>query len=79
MRGPVIQQEDILAEGYPWFPSSAPYFETDYTKQYVRDRRGTIWLIVRDGGMVTTADYSGKIYSAGIEWLRRIHGPLEEL
>lgn len=64
---------------YPWFPSSAPYFEKDYAKQYVRDSQGTIWLIVRDGGMVTTADYSGQIYSAGIKWLADNFGPLEYL
>ena len=64
---------------YPWFPSSAPYFQEDYEKQYVRDNQGTIWLVVRDGGMVTTVDYSGQIYSGGIVWLEESHGPLEYL
>ena len=64
---------------YPWFPSSAPHFQEDYEKQYVRDNEGTIWLIVRDGGMVTTADYGGKVFSAGIGWLENNYGPLEYL
>lgn len=64
---------------YPWFPSSAPYFEDDYDKTYLKDNQGTIWLVVRDGGMVTTADYSGQIYSAGIKWLEDNYGPLERL
>ncbi len=59
---------------YPWFPTN-----TDYEKQYVRDRQGTVWLLAHDGGMVTTADYTGQVYSAGIEWLRTNYGPLEEL
>lgn len=63
----------MTERSYPWFPDG------DYKKQYVKDRTGTIWLIVRDGGMVTTADYSGQIYSAGIKWLENNFGPLEEL
>lgn len=61
-------------ENYPWFPTNA-----DYNKAYVRDRKGTIWLVVHDGGMVQTVSYDGKIYSAGISWLNNNYGPLEEL
>lgn len=64
---------------YPWFPSDSPFFEKDYKKQYVRDNNGTVWLLVHDGGMVTTVGYDGIIYSAGIKWLEDNHGPLESL
>lgn len=47
-------------------------------ERYVRDRNGIIWGVVRDGGMVTTADYTGA-FSAGIDWLEQNHGPLEEV
>lgn len=60
-----------MASKYPWFPSDE--------RRYVRDVTGTIWLIVRDGGMVTTADYSGQVFSAGIIWLKHNYGPLEYL
>lgn len=56
----------------PWFPSNE-----DYKKVYIKDSTGTIWLVVHDGGMVTTADYSGKVWSGGIQWLEHTHGPLE--
>jgi hypothetical protein len=56
---------------YPWFPANS-----DYEKEYVRDKNGTVWL--HHGGMVTTADYSGQIWSAGITWLRENYGPLEK-
>jgi hypothetical protein len=46
--------------------------------KYVKDSRGIIWAVVRDGGMVTTADEIG-ILSAGIQWLERAYGPLEVL
>lgn len=42
---------------------------------HVVDRLGDVWRVVRDGGMVTRADYGG-IKSAGIEWLRAELGPL---
>lgn len=46
--------------------------------EYVRDREGVIWRVVRDGGMVTTADDVG-ILSAGIIWLEETRGPLVRL
>ena len=64
---------------YPWFPSSAPYYQEDYKKEYLKDRHGTIWLLVRDGGMVSTSDYAGKVWTAGLRWLEYHHGPLEEV
>jgi hypothetical protein len=42
---------------------------------HVVDRFGEVWKIVRDGGMVTRADFDG-IKSAGIDWLEREVGPL---
>lgn len=42
---------------------------------YVVDRDGNVWAVVRDGGMVTRADYRG-VKSAGIAWLEREAGPL---
>lgn len=44
--------------------------------EYVRDRHGLIWRVVRDGGMAATVDYAGKNHSAGIKWLEQEHGPL---
>lgn len=64
---------------YPWFPSDAPHLDKSYEKKYVRDAQGTIWLVVRDDGMVTTADYSGQVWSGGIKWLTDEHGPIEYL
>jgi hypothetical protein len=46
--------------------------------KYVKDSRGIIWAVVRDGGMVTTTDEIG-ILSAGIQWLERAYGPLEDV
>lgn len=43
--------------------------------EYLVDGLGVIWRIVRDGGMVTTADDIG-IVSAGIQWLRDTRGPV---
>jgi len=63
----------MVERAYPWFPDG------EYEKKYVRDNQGTIWLLVHDEGMVTTADYSGTIYSAGTHWLKINHGPLEEV
>lgn len=57
-----------MAENYP----------TTNSLEYVRDRNGVIWRVVRDGGMVTTADFHG-LFSAGIEWLRQNYGPLETI
>jgi hypothetical protein len=42
---------------------------------HVVDRDGNVWLVVRDGGMVTRATATGPI-SAGIAWLEREAGPL---
>ena len=42
---------------------------------YVIDREGNVWAVVRDGGMVTRANYRGVI-SAGISWLEAAAGPL---
>jgi len=42
---------------------------------YVIDRNGIVWVVVRDGGMVTRADYAG-VTSAGIAWLESEAGPL---
>jgi hypothetical protein len=33
-------------------------------------------MVVRDGGMVQTADYAGRVFSAGINWLEKKFGPL---
>lgn len=54
-----------------------PFIEKD-GPTHVRDRNGVIWRVVRDGGMVTCADYAGP-FSAGINWLRENYGPLEEI
>lgn len=43
--------------------------------QYVLDSDNTIWLVVRDGGMATRADYTG-IISIGLHRLQDEHGPL---
>lgn len=50
--------------------------EGDNTGHYVIDNQGTVWMVVRDGGMVQTCDYGGVIFSAGIAWLEKKHGPL---
>jgi hypothetical protein len=42
---------------------------------YVIDRDNVVWKVVRDGGMVTRADYNG-IVSGGIQWLAETAGPL---
>lgn len=42
---------------------------------YVVDRDGLVWRVVRDGGMVTRADFDG-VTSAGIAWLESEAGPL---
>lgn len=42
---------------------------------YVIDRDCVVWLVVRDGGMVTRATHEGPI-SAGIQWLEDAAGPL---
>ena len=42
---------------------------------HVIDRHGHVWAVVRDGGMVTRADYAG-VQSAGIAWLEAEAGPL---
>lgn len=42
---------------------------------YLLDREGTIWIVVRDGGMVTRAEYAGAV-SGGISWLEQAKGPL---
>jgi hypothetical protein len=42
---------------------------------YVVDRHGHVWRVVRDGGMVTRADFGG-IVSQGIASAEREHGPL---
>lgn len=45
---------------------------------YLVDRDGTVWLVVRDGGMVTRADYTGAT-SAGVNWLKENKGPVRVL
>lgn len=55
---------------YPFIESGGP--------EHVRDRNGVIWRVVRDGGMVTCADYT-RIYCAGITWLESNYGPLEKI
>lgn len=50
--------------------------EGDNTGHYVIDNLGTVWMVVRDGGMVQTCDYGGVVFSAGIAWLEKNHGPL---
>ena len=46
--------------------------------EYVVDRDGLVWRVVRDGGMATRADFTG-IESIGIETLRSTKGPLTSL
>jgi hypothetical protein len=43
---------------------------------HVVDRNNEIWLLVHDGGMVTRADYTGQVWSAGTAWLEFDAGPL---
>jgi hypothetical protein len=55
--------------------SDEPNFVTHPDGTYLADRNGLIWMVVRDGAMVTRADYSGA-HSAGIVWLEQTAGPL---
>jgi len=41
---------------------------------YLIDAGGEVWKVVRDGGMLTRADYSG-ITSVGIAWAFEHMGP----
>jgi hypothetical protein len=50
-----------------------PWYGND--DQYVLDTDNNVWLVVRDGGMVTRATDEGQI-SGGIEWLEINRGPL---
>lgn len=45
--------------------------------RYVRDERGIVWRLAHDDGMVNSVGYDGQMYSAGIVWLEKTHGPLE--
>ena len=45
---------------------------------HVVDRYGNVWAVVRDGGMVTRADYIGVI-TMGIAAAEREVGPLRPL
>lgn len=42
---------------------------------HVCDRHGNVWRVVRDGGMVTRADYGG-IETCGINYAESAFGPL---
>ena len=42
---------------------------------HVVDRLGRVWAVVRDGGMLTRADYGG-IESVGIKFAEQSWGPL---
>jgi hypothetical protein len=43
---------------------------------HVIDKTGCVWLLVHDGGMVTRADTTGRVWSAGTAWLAASAGPL---
>jgi hypothetical protein len=64
---------ELVATGAPWETRLARPAEG-----HVRDRYGNIWALVRDGGMVTRADYAGVI-TMGVAAAEAQVGPLVAL
>lgn len=73
----VVQKKKVKGT-YPegFFCPKGDLTEGDNNGHYVIDNQDTVWMVVRDGGMVQTCDYAGRVYSAGLHWLEKHHGPL---